>query len=268
MKRSLIAISVFAALTGSAFPQDSGQDLAKKLANPISSLISVPFQYNLDCCFGPLQGYHNTVNIQPVVPIKLNEEWNLIVRTILPVVYWQQPAPHVGNHFGLSDTTQSFFLSPNAPTSGGIIWGIGPVFLYPTATDDSLGSRRWGAGPTVVALKQDAGWTYGILANHIWSFAKAEPVGLATGNVNQTFLQPFVNYTFPDTFGITLNTQSTYNWVTQQWTVPIYLLFSKIFKFGDQPVSFQIGPKYYAVTPNDGPRWGGVFNVTLLFPAG
>ncbi len=262
--RVLFAALLFVVLTISAPAKAQDRELATKLANPISSLISVPFQYNLDCCYGPSRGYHNTLNIQPVVPFRLNDEWNLIVRTILPVVYWQEPVPGLGNHFGLSDTTQSFFLSPSAPTSGGIIWGIGPALLYPTATDDSLGTKRFGAGPTFVALKQDAGWTYGLLANHIWSFAS---VGSGGTDVNSTFLQPFVNYTFPNTFGITVNTQSTYNWITKEWSVPIYLLFSRIFRFGRQPVSIQVGPKYYAATVPDGPRWGAVFNVTLLFPA-
>ena len=263
MSRLCIGALLFVVLTISVPAKAQDQDLAKKLANPISSLISVPFQYNLDCCYGPSQGYHNTLNVQPVVPFKLNDQWNLIVRTILPVVYWEEPAPTVGNHFGLSDTLQSFFFSPST-TTGGITWGIGPALLYPTGTDDSLGNKRWGAGPTFVVLKQEAGWTYGILANHVWSFASVDSGG---SDVNSTFLQPFVNYTFPDTFGITVNTQSTYNWITREWSVPIYLLFSRIFRFGEQPVSIQVGPKYYAATVADGPRWGAVFNVTLLFPA-
>lgn len=208
-------------------------------------------------------GKSQHLNIQPVIPIKLSEDWNLIVRTILPVAAWQSPAPGIGDHSGLSDTTQSFFFSPSV-SNGGVTWGIGPALLYPTATDDSLGNKRFGAGPTFVILKQDSGWTYGVLANHIWSFAS---VGSGGSNVNSTFLQPFVNYTFPNSFGITLNAQATYNWITDQWSAPVSLLFSRIFKFGAQPVSFQIGPKYYVSTVTNGPRWGGVFNVTFLFPA-
>ncbi len=243
--------------------QADDADLAKQLSNPVSSLISVPFQYNHDCCFGPSRGHRDTLNIQPVVPLKLNEEWNLIVRTILPVVHWQEPAPTVGTHSGLGDITQSFFFSPRAPTSGGIVWGIGPVFLWPSATDDSLGAKQWGAGPTAVLLKQEHGWTYGILANHIWSYA---PVNSGARDVSTTFLQPFLNHTWPDTTGITINTEATYDWIADQWTVPINLQVSRIFKFGTQPVSLSIGPRYYVETPRDGPRWGVRFSATLLFP--
>jgi hypothetical protein len=238
------------------------QELAKKLSNPISSLISVPFQYNYDCCFGPSQGNRNTLNIQPVIPIKLDQDWNLIVRTIVPVVSWQEPAPTVGNHSGFGDVVQSFFFSPNAPTSNGIIWGVGPVFLYPTASDAALGSGKWGAGPTAVLLKQQSGWTVGVLVNHLWSFAGESD----RSTISNTFLQPFVNYTFPDTFGITFNTESTYDWVARRWTVPLNLQFSKIFKFGPLPVSLAIGPRYYVETPPNGPKWGVRFAATLLFP--
>ncbi|MGZ5545739.1 MAG: hypothetical protein ACXWIU_13800 [Limisphaerales bacterium] len=264
MRRISHVASFLTVLSFPAFAQSNDADLAKKLSNPISSLVSVPFQYNFDCCFGPSRANHNTLNVQPVIPLKLNENWNLIVRTILPVAYWREPAPTVGNNFGLGDTTQSFFLSPNATTSGAITWGVGPVFLYPSATDDSLGSQKWGAGPTIVVLKQEAGWTYGVLANYITSFASTAP---NRSSVSSTFIQPFINYTWPDTFGITVNTESTYDFITNQWTVPINVLLSKIYKFGDQPVSLQFGPRVYLATPTDGPRWGLRFNATFLFPA-
>jgi len=113
-------------------------------------------------------------------------------------------------------------------------------------------------------LKQASGWTVGLLANHIWSFAGESE----TPDVNSTFLQPFLNYTWPDTTGITLNTESSYNWETDEWSVPLNLMLSHIFRFGTQPVSFQIGGRYYPVTPTDGPRWGARFAVVFLFPAG
>ncbi len=143
-------------------------ELAKKLANPVAALISVPIQNNFDWGAGPNgDGFQYKVNIQPVIPITLSEDWNIISRTILPVVY-QENVIGTSSQAGLSDTLQSLFFSPKAPARGGWIWGAGPVFLLPTATDDLLGAEKWAAGPTAVVLKQEKGWTYGMLANHLW----------------------------------------------------------------------------------------------------
>ncbi len=243
-------------------PSDNSAELAKKLQNPIAALISAPIQNNFDFGGGPGgDGFQYKVNIQPVIPITLNKGWNVISRTILPVVYQERI---VGNtrQSGLADTLQSLFFSPQKPTSGGWIWGAGPVFLLPTATDDLLGAEKWGAGPTAVVLKQEKGWTYGALANHIWSFAGES----GRQNVNSTYLQPFVAYTTKRQTTFTINTETTYDWENEQWTVPLNFMVAQLVKVGKMPIQFQVGGRYYAEAPKNGPDWGLRFTVTFLFP--
>ncbi len=238
---------------------DNSEDLAKKLSNPVADLISVPFQFNYDAGFGPKDAGQYLLNIQPVIPFSISDEWNLITRTIVPVVARESPADGIDDRFGLGDTVQSFFFSPK---EGDVTWGVGPVFLWPSATSNDLGSRKFGVGPTAVILKQDSGWTYGLLGNHLWSFAGEED----RQSVNATFLQPFVSYTFPTQTTLTLNSESTYDWTNEQWTVPINLIGAQLLKIGDQPVQFSIGGRYYAESPDGGPEWGLRFAFTLLFP--
>lgn len=166
------------------------------------------------------------------------------------------------NESGLGDITQSFFFSPKAPTSGGWIWGAGPVLLLPSATNDAVGSEKWGLGPTAVFLKQDSGWTYGALANHIWSVAGTDN----RAAISSTFLQPFLSFTTTAATTYAVNTESTYDWKNSQWTVPINLSVSQLVRFGKQPVSFQFGVRGYAERPAGGPDWGLRFVVTFLFP--
>jgi hypothetical protein len=209
-----------------------------------------------------------TANIQPVIPISISENWNLIIRTIVPVIYAEATVNTPGapdsvgkSHSGLGDTTQSFFFSPRAPV-GGWILGAGPVGFYPTATSDYLGGGKWGAGPTIVALRQEHGFTYGILANQIWSFAGQQD----RQNINSTFIQPFVSFTTKTftTFG--LNSESTYDWSHSQWSVPLNVSVSQLLKIGKQPIQLSLGAKYYAEKPDGGPDWGLRFAVTFLFP--
>ncbi len=236
-------------------------DLAQKLANPVADLISVPIQSNIDFGVGPGDGTVWRTNIQPVIPFGISEDWNLISRTILPVIDQEglAPAGDALDASGLGDTVQSFFFSPKESSP---IWGVGPVLLIPSATDDLLGGEKWGAGPTAVILKQEGAWTYGALANHLWDFAGDDN----RGAVNATFLQPFVSYITPTKTTFSLNTETTYDWHNDQWIVPANFVVSQLFKIGDQPVQAFVGARYYVETPTGGPEWGLRCGMTFLFP--
>lgn len=192
--------------------------LAKQLANPVSALIRVPFELNHDASIGPKdKGDRFTLNIQPVVPISLSDDWNLISLTILPVISQNDIIPGSGRQTGIGDIVQSLLFTPKAPTDSGWILGVGPVFLFPTGSDNLLTTDKWGAGPTAVALRQQGPWTYGGLVNHLWSFAGKD----ARSDVNATFMQPFVTYTNKDAMSITGSTEATYDWESEQWAVPV-----------------------------------------------
>jgi len=240
---------------------NEAQELAKKLSNPVASLISFPLQSNFDFGMGTGSGWRYTLNVQPVIPIKLNENWNLISRTIIPVIHQGNVTGPNTSQSGLGDTVQSFFFSPNKTEP--LIWAVGPVVLVPTATDRALGAQKWGLGPTALALKQENGWTYGVLANHIWSVAGKSN----RADVNATFIQPFLSYSTRDAWTYSINTESTYDWNGNSWSIPINPFISKLVRFGKQPVSFGGGLKCWVTTPTGGPQGCGLrIVVTALFP--
>lgn len=263
------ALLLFAGAVRDANAQDA--DLAQKLTNPLANLISVPIQTNYDDGYGTGSGHKVFTNVQPVIPIELNDRWNMISRTIVPIVWDQKnisPLGPSGSQSGFGDTTQSLFFSPSQPIelgpSSSLVWGAGPVLVLPTGNSDPLlGTGKWSLGPTAVVFVQQGQWTAGALWNHIWDIAGKSN----RSDVNQTFLQPFLNYTTKTAWTFGVNTESSYNFVTEEWSVPINVTLSKLTSIGSQKVSLQGGLRYWANTVTGGPDdLGFRFNVTFLFP--
>jgi hypothetical protein len=266
-KHALVIAAVVAALfcrAGTAFAQDDSKALAEELVNPLAALISIPFFGNYNGEVGAERdGSQWFVNIQPVVPFSLNDDWYVISRTILPVMFSQNGLfPGSGSQSGLRDTTQGLYFSPKR-TFNGFTLGAGPIFLLPTATDKLLGAGKWAAGPTGVVVWQGSGWTVGVLAWHNRSFAGDAD----RANVNETFLQPVLAYTTSRAWTFTLQGEDTYNWETGEWLAPVNFLVSKIVKVGGQPVSIVGGVRYWMDSPDTGPHgFGGRLGMTFLFP--
>ena len=224
-------------------------DLAQSLTNPLADLMTIPIQMNYDREIGVQdEGWKLQTNIQPVIPVDLTREWMLITRTTLPVIYQDDVFAGAGSQFGLGDTSLSLFLSPQRPASDSVIWGAGPIFLLPTATDSKLGADKWGAGPTAVALTMRGPWTIGALGNHIWSFA-----GDSDGpDINNTLLQPFAAYTWPNAWTVSMQSETTYDWNSENWSVPVNLAVAKLVRWGKLPVSLQAGVGYWLESPDSG----------------
>lgn len=254
---SVVPVAALAQEAASA-PAHDADALAKALSNPVAALISVPFQYNYDQTYGA-DGHRNTLNVQPVIPVSVSEDWNMISRTILPIIQQEDVIPG-HSQFGLGDTLQSLFFSPKEATSSGVIWGLGPAALIPTGTDD-LGSRTWAIGPTGVVLKQSGQWTYGLLFNHLVDVGGSDRV-----DINSTFIQPFLSRSLGQGRTVGVNLENTYDWENTQWTVPANVSYTKVSKIGSQLVSYQMGVRGYLETPRGGPDWGLRFSLTLLYP--
>ena len=249
-----------------AHAEMSAEELAKLAQNPVGNLVSVPFQNNTNFNYGPTDRTQNILNIQPVIPITLNADWNLITRTIMPLIWQPEFAPSQGTTFGLGDIQLSTFVSPSNPSPSGLIWGAGAIVQMPTNTN-GLGNKNWGLGPTAVALHLQKGdpWVFGALANNVWSLSSDE----RGGSYNNFLIQPFVNYNFPQGFYLTSAPIITANWKADsgdQWTVPLGGGVGKIFHLGKLPVNTQLSAYYNVIKPDDGANWQIRAQVQLMFP--
>lgn len=272
MKEFRITTLLFAALTilgivafthAVRAEEEGTADLAKKTQNPVSDLISLPLQNNINFGVGPGDDVQNVLNIQPVIPLKLSEDWNLITRTIVPVIYQSELVRGTGSEFGLGDINTTLFLSPAKP--GKVIWGVGPIFSFPTATDKVLGTDKWSAGPSAVALMIRGPWVVGALASNLWSYAGDDD----RENVNQFLLQYFVNYNLPQGWYISSAPIITANWKADGgdvWTVPFGGGVGKIFRIGKQPMNAQVQAFYNVAKPDNGPDWTLRLQLQFLFP--
>lgn len=255
-----VLVAIISAMLSTRLYADDTSSIAQAAQNPVSDVISLPFQNNSNFNTGPFKKGQNILNIQPVIPISLSKDWNLVVRTILPIVSQPKVTLNSGRVTGTGDTTLTAFLVPaNAKK---VIWGVGPVFLIPTTSNRRLGARRWGMGPSIVVLQIKKAWLYGVLFNNIWSF-KDNP------RVNQMLLQPFINYNFPSGWYLTTSPFITADWTKRspnRWIVPLGGGIGSVFKIRKQPVNCSLQAFYNVVRPTLGPTWSLRFQVQFLFP--
>jgi len=241
--------------------ETSADELAKKSQNPVGDLITVPFQYNINFDSGPYKRTFNNLNIQPVIPMKISDKWNMINRLIVPI-----SSIPIGKHDrkdGFGDITYTAFFSPRKESK--LIWGAGPVFMIPTASDETLGSGKWGTGPSVVALTMKGPWVTGAITSNIWSVG-GDP---SRESINQFLIQPFVNYNMPKGWYFSFSPIITANWNKtgkDRWTVPLGAGVGKVFSIGHQPLNVSVGAYKNVVKPNNAPDWQLRFQINFLFP--
>jgi len=265
---ALVALTVLR-VTAAAHAEDSSPaddettKLAKETQNPVANLISVPFQNNFNFNTGSKDRTVWILNVQPVIPIPVGD-WNLITRTIMPIINQPSLFPGADNAFGLGDINPTVFLSPAKP--GKFIWGVGPTMTLPTASTGLLGSGRWSAGPAAVGLLMDGPWVVGALANQQWDFA-----GWSDKHVNSFLMQPFVNYNIAKGWYLTSAPIITGDFSASggdHWTVPVGGGGGKLWRVGKVglPVNTQLQAFYNAATPDFGPDWQLRAQVQFLFP--
>lgn len=262
---ALFVAGVFGGSPSQVEAQETAEALARQLTNPIADLVSVPLQFDIDWRGGDSDDVFYTLTAQPIVPFRVNSRWNLISRSVVPLVRRTPGMRAEGSSWGTGDSVQTLFVSPQHRGPGGLIVGVGPAVLLPTASEDSLGRAKWGIGPAAVALKQTVRWTVGMHVNHLRSFATLERRDVDQ-DVNDTLLQPFAAYSLGRGRMLFLGLEASYAWDHDQWTAPVNASYAQVFALGSQRVSLQVGGRYFADAPSGAPEWGLRTTLTLLFP--
>lgn len=265
MKTQLAFISILTLLHTATFAQDQEAKLANQLNNPVAALISLPIEYQVDEKIGATEEGEITVTkASPVIPFELNNEWNVISRTIIPVIDQENIPVNGQGESGLGDIAASFFFSPKAPTKSGWIWGVGAILLLDTASEDALGSGKWGAGPTAVFLKQNQGWTYGALTHYVTDISGDDN----RADIEELFLQPFLSYTIDSTkTTFAFKSEATRDLEGNETSAFVLFEIGQMFKIGPQIMQARIGTKTWYESPRFGPDGTTVaFKLTFLFP--
>jgi hypothetical protein len=259
----MVAFFATASYCSRSYAQDA-PDLAKLVQNPIAKVISLPLQNNLTFGVRPDHDPQNVLNIQPVLPLRLNADWNLITRTIIPVIYEPALAPGAGTTGGLGDTSLALYFSPARPYHS-VIWGVGPAFSFATATHRELGQQKLSAGVSAVALTIQGPWLAGALVTEVASVSGVT----YRKNVNQMLVQPFINYNFPRGWYLTSSPIITANWEaagSQQWTVPIGGGGGRAFRIGKQALNASLQAFGNVARPQEAGNWTLRAQFQLLFP--
>jgi len=265
MKTIVLPIILFTLLSIlNAQAQDTEKtkaDIEKAAQNPIASMYVLPFQNNTQFGIGSFDRTQNITNIQPVIPVGLGENVNMIVRTIIPLI--NQPLGESDSKFGLGDVALSLFFTPRKP--GKIIWGVGPAIGIPTATDPTLGSQKWSAGPSVIALVQPKGWTMGLVIQNTWSFAGKDD----RADINAFYTNIFIVKNITKGWYVNSAPIITANWEAdggQQWLVPLGVGAGRVFRLGKIPTNLQVGYYNYVIRPDNGPKWQLRAQINFMFP--
>ncbi len=259
---AVLAASAHAQQASTPAPSPSvmtDQELAVSVHNPFEDFVKVPIQSTTGFQLGRAHKVGDSWNIEPLLPFSLNADWDLFARPSLTFTY--APTPH--EQSGLEDFETSFFLTPhNAATW---IWGVGPIFDFPTASSSELGSGRWSAGPTAALVYSEGPWLNAILTDQLMSFAGNRE----RGNVNQTYIEPMISYNFESGWYVDCDPAITYDWTADTanaWTIPMGADVGKAFKMGSQDLSLQVGAYDLVKRPDGAPQWIARVSVTFLFP--